>query len=74
MGGECTQILLDALLIANVGKYIVKTANSDPSNAGIWSPDCPIRVKSPTVLKKRFYHPCLDPSQSEGQTNRQPRC
>ena len=26
MGGECTQILLDALLIANVGKYIVKNS------------------------------------------------
>ena len=30
MGGECTQILLDALLIANVGKYIVK--NSQPGS------------------------------------------
>lgn len=34
MGGECTQILLDALLIANVGKYIVKNSQLGPSMPG----------------------------------------
>ena len=38
-----------------------KTANSDPSNAGIWSPDCPIRVKSPTVFKETVLPPVFGP-------------
>ena len=31
------------------------TASSDPSNAGICRPDCPMRVKSPTVFKETVF-------------------
>ena len=37
------------------------TASSDPSKAGIWRPDWPMRVKSPTVFKDTVFPPVLGP-------------
>ena len=52
VGGEGTEALLDTLLVSMSANTSSKTASSDPSNAGIWRPACPIRVNRPTVFKE----------------------
>ena len=55
------RLCLNALLIADIGKYFFKHGHSDPSNAGMCRPACPIKVKSPTVLRETVLPPVFGP-------------
>ena len=62
MGGEGTEALLNALLIADVRIDIVKNgAARNRSDAGICRPACPIRVKRPTVFRETVLPPVFGP-------------
>ena len=51
-------MLCSSPISANTSLNILK---HEPSNAGIWSPDCPISVKSPVVLSDTVLPPVFGP-------------
>ena len=51
-------ILCSSPISANTSSNI---PSSDRSEAGMWSPDCPIKVRSPTVFKETVLPPVFGP-------------